>query len=117
VTRLLEVIIDEEALKLRGAPEIMAGQVRHLLALADSPHATVRVVPTGTPIWEKRTNNFDFLSFAGTSDRICVCYYPILGAEIVSGDHYDVWTRIESHAAADVDGSRVILEGHLAALS
>ncbi len=117
ITRLLEVMIDEEALKVRGAPEVMAGQVRHLLALADSPHATVRVVPHGAPLWEKRTSNFDFLSFAGTTDRICVCHYPVLGAQIVSGDYYDVWTGIESTAAAGLAESRAILERHLAAPS
>jgi transcriptional regulator with XRE-family HTH domain len=116
VTRLLDVMIDEETLKLRGRPEIMAVQVRHLLALSESPHAKVRVIPQGTPIWEKRVHNFDVLSFAGTTDRIGVCYYPILGAELAHGDLYDVWTRIET-AAADPAQSRVILEGHLAALS
>ena len=116
VTRLLDVMIDEETLKLRGRPEIMAVQVRHLLALSESPHAKVRVIPQGTPIWEKRVHNFDVLSFAGTTDRIGVCYYPILGAELAHGDLYDVWTRIET-AAADPAQSRAILEGHLAALS
>jgi transcriptional regulator with XRE-family HTH domain len=116
VTRLLDVMIDEEALKLRGRPEIMAGQVRHLLALADSPHGTVRVIPKDTPIWEKRVHNFDVLSFAGTTDRIGVCYYPILGAELARGDLYDVWTAIEAKAA-DPAESRTILESHLAALS
>jgi len=117
VIRLLDVMIDEEALKLRGRPEIMAVQVRHLLALSESQHATVRVIPNGTPIWEKRVHNFDVLSFAGTSDRIGVCYYPILGAELARGDLYDVWTRIKEHAAADPAESRVILERHLADLS
>jgi hypothetical protein len=117
VRRLLEVMIDEEALKVRGRPEVMAGQIRHLLALADSPHATVRVIPWGAPFWEKRTHNFDFLSFAGTTDRICVCHYPVLGAEIVSGDHYDAWSRIETTAAAGLTQSRAILERHLAAIS
>jgi transcriptional regulator with XRE-family HTH domain len=114
--RLLDVMIDEETLKLRGEPEIMAGQVRHLLALSDSPHATVRVIPKGAPIWEKRVHNFDVLSFAGTTDRIGVCYYPILGAELAHGDLYDAWTAIET-AAADPAESRAILEGHLAALT
>ena len=116
VIRLLDVMIDEEALKLRGRPEIMAVQVRHLLALSESPHATVRVIPNGTPIWEKRVHNFDVLSFAGTTDRIGVCYYPILGAELAHGDLYDVWTRIEEHAAAGPAESRAILERRLADL-
>jgi hypothetical protein len=95
----------------------MAGQVRHLLALAGSRHSTVRVIPTGAPIWEKRGCNFDVLSFAGTTDRIGVCHYPILGAEIASGDLYDTWARIESTVAADPAHSRAILERHLAALT
>jgi transcriptional regulator with XRE-family HTH domain len=116
VIRLLDVMIDEETLKLRGEPEIMAGQVRHLIALGDSEHATVRVIPQSAPIWEKRVHNFDVLSFAGTTDRIGVCYYPILGAELAHGDLYDAWTAIET-AAVDPAESRLILEGHLAALT
>ena len=54
LARLLQVMIDESALDSRtGKPEVMAGQVRHLLALADSRHATVRVIPAGAPLWEK----------------------------------------------------------------
>jgi hypothetical protein len=117
VTRLLEVMIDESALDLRMEAEVMAGQLRHLLALADSPHATVRVIPKGAPFWEKRGYNFDVLSFAGTTDRIGVCYLPIIGAEIASSDLYDIWSRIETLAAADLAESRAILERHLAALS
>jgi len=115
--RLLEVMIDEEALTLRGAPEVMASQVRHLLELAGSPHATVRVIPAGAPIWEKRCSNFDILSFAGTTDRISVCYYPILGAEIVHSDIYPAWAHIENTAAASLEESMAVLERHLAALS
>jgi hypothetical protein len=118
VTRLLEVMIDEGAFDLRfERPEVMADQIRHLLTLADSPHSTVRVIPKDAPIWEKRACNFDILSFAGTADRIGVCHYPILGAEIAHSDLYDTWARIESTAAADPTQSRVILERRLAALS
>jgi hypothetical protein len=118
VTRLLEVMIDETALDLRfERTEPLAGQVRYLLDLADSPHATVRLIPKGAPFWEKRGCNFDILSFAGTTDRIGVCYYPILGAEIARGDIYDAWAMIESTAAADPAHSKVMLERHLAALT
>ncbi len=95
----------------------MAGQLRHLLALADSPHATVRVIPEDAVFYESRGYNFDVLSFAGTTDRIGVHYYPVLGAELASGDLYDVWTRIENTSAAGLTHSRAILERHLAALS
>jgi transcriptional regulator with XRE-family HTH domain len=115
VTRLLDVIIDEGAFEIRMEnPEVMAGQLRHLLALGDSPHATIRVIPAGSPFWEKRTHNFDVLSFAGTTDRIGVCYYPVLGAELAHSDLYDAWTAVEGKAAAPAE-SRAILERHLAA--
>jgi transcriptional regulator with XRE-family HTH domain len=119
VTRLLEVIIDETALELRlERPGAMAAQLRHLLALADRPHATVRVIPKDVLFYESRAHNFDVLSFAGTTDRIGVRYLPILGAELTSGgDLYDIWARIESTSAAGPDQSRAILERHLAAVS
>ena len=112
VTRLLDVIIDETAFDLRlKDPECMADQIRHLLALDDSPHATVRVIPRDAPFWEKRACNFDVLSFAGTTDRIGV-NYTILGASLASGGLYDSWTHVEN-IAADHDQSRAILEYHL----
>lgn len=118
VTRLLEVMIDECAFDLRLEPSgAMAGQLRHLLELADSPHATVRVIPGNAPFWEQRVHNFDVLSFAGTADRVGVCYYPVLGAQFASGDVYHVWTGIETTVAADATASQAILERHLAALS
>ena len=115
VTRLLEAIIDESALGRVKNPEAMAGQLRHLLALADSPHATVRVIPADAAFWEGRGHNFDVLSFAGTTDRIGVSY-SVLGAQLASGSLYDLWARIESSSAADPARSRAILERHLAAL-
>jgi len=118
VTRLLEVIIDESALVRLKRPEIMAGQIRHLLAMADSPHATVRVIPGDAVFWESRGHNFDVLSFAGTADQIGVCYYPVLGAELAAGDlYYDLWARIQGTSAASLTQSRAILGRHLAALS
>jgi hypothetical protein len=118
VTRLLEVIVDESAFEIRfKGPGVMAGQVRHLLALADSAHATVRVIPIDAPFWESRGYNFDVLSFAGTEDRIGVCYYPVIGAELASSDLHEPWTLIRDNAAADVAESRAILERRLAALS
>lgn len=117
VTRLLDVIIDETALELSlDRPGLMADQVRHLLTLADSPHATVCVIPQDAVFWEKRGCNFDILSFAGTTDRIGVSY-TILGASLASSDLYDAWTRIADRVAADETESRAILERHLTALS
>ncbi|HEY2262854.1 MAG TPA: Scr1 family TA system antitoxin-like transcriptional regulator [Streptosporangiaceae bacterium] len=118
VTRLLDVMIDESALELRlKTPEAMAGQVRHLLALADSPPATVRVIPKDAAFTERRGHHFDVLSFAGTADRIGVRYIPFLGTEVASGELYDLWARIEDTLAAGPDQSRAILERHLASMA
>jgi hypothetical protein len=117
VTRLLDVIVDETALELSlDRPRAMADQIRHLLTLAGSTHATVRVVGRDAIFWEKRGYNFDILSFAGTTDRIGVSY-TILGASLASSDLYDIWTRIADRVAADAAESRIILEQHLASLS
>jgi transcriptional regulator with XRE-family HTH domain len=117
-TRLLDVIIDETAFDVRmKQPQGMAGQIRYLLSLADSPHATVRVIPRDAAFWEERRFNFDVLSFAGTTDRIGVAY-SALGAHLAPGDDlYKAWTLVEDNVAADPAHSRAILERHLAALT
>ena len=118
VTRLLEVIIDENALNLPlQRPQAMAGQVRHLPALADSPHATVRVVPKDAVFYDSRGHQFDILTFAGTSDRIGVSY-TIRGYQPASGDApHGLWNQIQATSAADPEHSRAIPKWHLASLS
>jgi hypothetical protein len=112
VTRLLDVIIDESALQIRfKQPETMTDQIRHLIDLADSEHATVRVVPMNAPFWEQRGCNFDMLSFVGTDDRIGIGY-TIIGPHFASGDLFELWTRI-GEIAADHEASRALLEHHL----
>lgn len=117
ITRLLDVIIDENALELQlKHPDAMASQISHLLTLADSPHATIRVIPKDAPFYETRGHQFDILCFAGTSDRIGVTY-TVLGVQFASpSDLYDLWTGIKATSAADESLSRTILERHLAAL-
>jgi Domain of unknown function (DUF5753)/Helix-turn-helix domain len=116
VTRLLEVMIDESALEVpMKGPGLMAGQIRHLLELTGSAHATVRVIPRDADFYESRSHQFDVLSFAGTTDRIGVTY-SVLGTELASGDLFDNWTLIQETSAAGVAQSRAILERHLAAL-
>jgi hypothetical protein len=116
VTRLVDVIIDETAFDRVNNPEVMAGQLRHLLMLADSQHATVRVIPADAPVWEDRVHTFDVLSFAGTADRIGVSY-SVLGAQLASGDDlYKAWALIKDNSAADPPRSRAILARRLADL-
>jgi transcriptional regulator with XRE-family HTH domain len=116
VTRILEVIIDESALLRLNRPQIMAGQLRHLLALTGSPHAAVRIIPADAVFCESRGHMLDVLSFAGTTDRIGVSY-TFLGAQLTSADLHDLWTRIKNTSAAGLAQSRAILERHLEALS
>jgi hypothetical protein len=118
VTRLLEVILDENALALPlKPPGAMAGQVRHLLDLAGSPHASVRIIPKDALFFESRGHQFDILAFAGTSDRIGVSY-TVLGSQLDSGDAlHDLWIQIQTTSAADPEHSRTMLEQHLATLS
>ena len=116
VTRLLEVIIDETVFGLRmKRSETMPAQIRHLLALGGSDHATVRVIPGDAPLWETRVHNFDVLSFVGTEDRIGIAY-TIVGPQFASGEIHAEWVHI-ANIAADPDRSQVILERHLDALS
>jgi hypothetical protein len=116
VTRLLDVLIDETVFALRmKRPQTMPEQIRHLLALANSEHATVRVIPGDAPLWETRVHNFDVLSFAGTADRIGVSH-TIIGPQFASGEIHAEWVHIEN-IAADPARSQVILERHLDALS
>jgi transcriptional regulator with XRE-family HTH domain len=113
VTRLLEVLIDETAFDLRlKHQEAICDQIRHLLALDDTPHGCVRIIARDTPFWETRGYNFDVLSYAGTADRIGVAY-NILGAHLASGDLYKEWAHI-ANVAADQEQSRAILERILA---
>ncbi len=117
-TRLLDVIIDETAFERLNRPDIMAGQLRHLLALSHSPHATVCIIPKDAAFFESRGHLFEILSFAGTNDRIGVAYPAVIGVRLASGDAlYDIWTHIETTVAADPTESRTILERHLAAQS
>jgi hypothetical protein len=67
----------------------------------------------GRAFWESRSHNFDVLSFAGTTDRIGVCYCPVLGAGLAPGDLYDAWALIKDNSAADLTQSRAILERRL----
>ena len=116
VTRLLEVIIDETVFALRmKRPGTMPEQIRRLLALAGSEHATVQVIPGDAPLWETRVHNFDVLSFAGTEDRIGVSY-TIIGPQFASGEIHAEWVHIQN-IAADPAQSQAILERHLDALS
>jgi transcriptional regulator with XRE-family HTH domain len=118
VTRLLDVIIDESAFELKISPGAMAGQLRRLLELADSPHATIRIIPKDAALWEERVHNFDVLSFAGTADRIAVFYYLSRARRRARlCRRLRRLAGIKDTAAASPADSRMILSRHLTALS
>jgi hypothetical protein len=117
VTRLLDLIIDEGAFDLPlHDPGIMAYQIRCLLRLADRPHVTVRVIPEEVPVWEQRTHDFGTSGLAGTSDRIGIVCYPVIGYRIADDDFGGIWADLGSEAAVDAAESKLILRRRLAAL-
>jgi transcriptional regulator with XRE-family HTH domain len=61
------VVVDESVLHREiGGPQVMAGQFRHLLELADLPHITVQVLPFGTGVHSGLNGSFDILEFPET---------------------------------------------------
>jgi transcriptional regulator with XRE-family HTH domain len=118
VTRLLDIIVYEQALSVRGdSPAFMIAQLEHLLVLSETDHTTVRVVPLDTAFSENLAYPFDILSFAGTDDRISVSHFPVLGMEFSHSDLYDIWQRISTTNAATPEDSRNLLQRTLHAIS
>ena len=61
----LVTLIDEAALlKLVGGPEVMAEQIRHLIAMAARPEITIRVVPNSVGAHAGLNGSFAILDFA-----------------------------------------------------
>jgi hypothetical protein len=71
----------------------------------------------GCPVPGKRGHNFDILSFAGTTDRFGVFYYPILDAELARAAPPRCLGRHHWHCRTRSDRKRAILERYLAKFS
>ncbi len=113
--RALDVIVDEHALTLPLDPAVMAGQLRHLLDLADDPHTTVRAIPGSAAFYELRAHPFDILDFPGVGDRISLSH-TVLGTDFCPTDLHETWEAIEDRSALTPSTTRTLLHGLLAAL-
>jgi hypothetical protein len=104
----LWAIIDEAALRAPIAPEVMRGQIRHLIELCNLPNVSVQVMPVGTvgnavaggPITLLRFPQREFPDVVYL-EQLTVALYPLTRADL---HHYDkVLNRlgIEAHRPAD----------------
>lgn len=60
----LDVILDEAAiLRMVGGPEVMRGQLAHLVSMADRPNITVQVLPLDAGAHPATTGEFTILAF------------------------------------------------------
>lgn len=114
--RVLDVIVDERALTLHIDPAVMAGQLRHLLDLAEDPHTTIRVIPEAAAFTELRAHPFDILDFPGVGDRISLAH-TILGTDFCPTDLHETWRTIEGESALPPSATRTLLRSRLSALS
>ncbi|MFC0036914.1 helix-turn-helix domain-containing protein [Actinomadura rayongensis] len=113
-SRRIDAMLDEAVLKIPvGGPQVMIGQLRHLLDVTDSPDITLRVAPFDSPAFEERAHDFDVFEFFSAADRVSVAHIS-LGAELAPKDLLAVWEEIDERAALSPDESRVMIESALA---
>lgn len=111
--RTLDVILDESTLMLPPAdPEVMRGQLRHLLDLADGDRSTVRVIPFSTGAHAGLDGAFDVLEFPVISDRVSMVH-GALGMDLARVDLSGTWKLLEEVALPPGD-SRELIAGLLA---
>lgn len=68
-SRALSVILDEAALRRQvGGPDAMAAQLKHLLALAEQPNFTIRVLPGVVGEHPATSGEFTILQFPDSDD-------------------------------------------------
>lgn len=54
--------IHESALRMRfGGPAVRSGRLKHLLAMSELPHVTVRVIPFDTEYYPSTGQSFDYV--------------------------------------------------------
>lgn len=87
----LWAVVDEAALRrCPGGPEVMAGQVEHLLAMAALPHVVVQVVPFSRGGHAGAGGPFSILRFAQESEVPDVVYLEQLTSALYLDKRADV---------------------------
>jgi transcriptional regulator with XRE-family HTH domain len=108
--RTLDVIVDETSVTLIAPrAEIMREQLAHLLALSDSEHATVRVIPMKVGAHAGLAGSFDVLEFPDINDRVSLAH-GALGLDLARVDLSDKWKLLEKAALPPAESRDMIAE-------
>jgi hypothetical protein len=91
------VIVDENTLTLPIPPNVLRGQLTHLLELGDSPYGTVRVIPTSVGAHAGLEGAFDVLEFPDIKERVSLVH-GALGIDLARVDLTDTWKLLEKVA-------------------
>lgn len=105
--RSLDVITDELTLRKPLSPEIVNGQLRHLIDLSGSDHVTVRVIPKSRGEHAGLGGPFDVLEFPEVNDRVSLVH-TVLGIDLADDDLTDIWKVLED-VALSPDDSRELM--------
>lgn len=108
-TRTLDVIVEEYGLTLvTPRPEIMRGQLEHLIALSERRNATVRVIPRNVGAHAGLGGSFDILEFPAINDRLSLTH-SALGLGVAACDLTHQWELLEQ-VTLSPDMSREVIE-------
>ncbi|WP_281384891.1 helix-turn-helix domain-containing protein [Micromonospora polyrhachis] len=93
----LDVVLDEATLhRQTGGTDVIRGQLRHLIALAENDHITIQVLPFTSPIYTP-LGQFVIISFAGAEDPDVV-YLESTGLEDVLDQPEAVMSHMQTFA-------------------
>jgi transcriptional regulator with XRE-family HTH domain len=107
--RTLDVIVDENTLTSPIPPGVMREQLDHLLALGESEHATVRVIPMSVGAHAGLDGPFDVLEFPDIKERVSMVH-AALGIDIARIDLTDTWKLVEEVALSSGDSHAMITQ-------
>ncbi|GAA0565272.1 helix-turn-helix domain-containing protein [Actinomadura livida] len=112
-------IFDEGAIRRPvGGAEVMKGQIKHLIDLAEAHHITMQFVPSTRGTYAGLPGNFTIMNFTSDSDIVHVGGY--LGAQLI--DHvdavrtYGIQFDLIRGAAMSADESLELLQASLESL-
>jgi len=93
----LDVVLDEATLhRQTGGPDVIRGQLRHLIALAQNDHITIQVLPFTSPVYTP-LGQFVIISFSGPEDPDVV-YLESTGLEDVLDQPEAVMSHVQTFA-------------------
>jgi transcriptional regulator with XRE-family HTH domain len=117
----LQVILCEAALRCQaGSPEVLRGQIKHLITASTTPGITVQVLPYASGLQTSPDVSFTILGFPDPADRDIVCVpYPtgVLWVEDdAEVDQYDEIFRSTQSASLPPADSTALMSSMLSDL-